>query len=120
MRATLRGALENATLGGTEIEAGTNCYVILEAANRVPAQFALLDKFDIARDQRDNVAFGEGIHFCIGAPLGRLEGAIAIGELLRRFPHIRMKDPDMKCTVSVSGRSGCQRCDKGAHQWFEL
>jgi len=96
VQATFRGALENVNLGGTEIEAGTGCFVMLAAANRDPAQFAEPEKFDIAREPKDHVAFGEGIHFCIGAPLARLEGAIAIGELLRRFPRIRMKDPDMK------------------------
>ncbi len=96
VQATFRGALENVNLGGTEIEAGTGCFVILAAANRDPAQFAQPEKFDIAREPKDHVAFGEGIHFCIGAPLARLEGAIAIGELLRRFPRVRMKDSDMK------------------------
>jgi len=96
VQATFRGALENVNLGGTKIEAGTGCFVMLAAANRDPAQFAEPEKFDIAREQKDHVAFGEGIHFCIGAPLARLEGAIAIGELLRRFPRVRMKDPDMK------------------------
>ena len=96
VQATFRGALENVNLGGTEIEAGTGCFVILAAANRDPAQFAEPEKFDLAREPKDHVAFGEGIHFCIGAPLARLEGAIAIGELLRRFPRVRMKDPDMK------------------------
>ncbi len=91
VQATFRGALENVNLGGTEIEAGTGCFVILAAANRDPAQFALPEKFDIAREPKDHVAFGEGIHSCIGAPLARLEGAIATGELLRRFPRIRMK-----------------------------
>ena len=96
VQATFRGALENVNLGGTKIEAGTGCFVMLAAANRDPAQFAEPEKFDIAREPKDHVAFGEGIHFCIGAPLARLEGAIAIGELLRRFPRVRMKDPDMK------------------------
>ncbi len=81
---------------GQRLTGGTGCFVILAAANLDPAQFALPEKFDIAREPKDHVAFGEGIHSCIGAPLSRLEGAIAIDELLRRFPRVRMKDPDMK------------------------
>jgi cytochrome P450 len=102
VQATFRGALEDVNLGGTAIEAGTGCFVILAAANRDPAQFAHPEKFDIAREPRDHVAFGAGLHFCIGAPLARLEGEIAIGELLRRFPRVRMKDPDMKLAYKGS------------------
>ena len=75
---------------------------MLAAANRDPAQFPNPDRFDILRDPNDHVAFGGGIHYCIGAPLARLEGVIAIGELLRRFPRLRMKDPGAKLTYKGS------------------
>ncbi len=93
VQATSRRAKVDAEIGGTAIPAGAECFVLLAAANRDPAQFSNPNRFDITREPRDHVAFGEGIHFCIGAPLARLEGAIAIGETLRRFPHLHLKDP---------------------------
>lgn len=93
VQSTSRNSTVEVNLGGTVIPAETRCFIILAAANRDPAQFSDPDRFDINREPRDHVAFGEGIHFCIGAPLARLEGAIAIGETLRRFPKLRMKDP---------------------------
>lgn len=102
VQATFRGAMKETNLGGTVIEPGTACFVILAAANRDPAQFVNPDKFDITREPKDHVAFGEGIHFCLGAPLARLEGTIAIGELVRRFPRVHLKDPCAKLTYKGS------------------
>ena len=93
VQSTTRTSNVEVELGGTLIPAETGCFVILAAANRDPARFPDPDRFDITREPSDHVAFGEGIHFCIGAPLARLEGAIAIGETLRRFPKLRIKDP---------------------------
>lgn len=93
VQSTSRTSNVEVNLGGTVIPAETGCFIILAAANRDPARFPDPNRFDITREPRDHVAFGEGIHFCIGAPLARLEGAIAIGETLRRFPKLRIKDP---------------------------
>jgi cytochrome P450 len=93
VQSTTRRALADVEIGGAQIASGTGCFVILAAANHDPAQFPDPDRFDITREPRDHVAFGEGIHFCLGAPLARLEGAVAIGETLRRFPGLRLKDP---------------------------
>jgi cytochrome P450 len=93
VQSTTRRALADAEIGGTQIATGTGCFVILAAANRDPAQFPDPERFDVTREPRDHVAFGEGIHFCLGAPLARLEGAVAIGEMLRRFPGLRLEDP---------------------------
>jgi len=53
-------------------------------------------KFDVERDPNEHLSFGEGIHFCIGAPLARLEGAIAIESMLAKFPRLKLSYPDAK------------------------
>ena len=93
VQSTTRRATVDVEVGGTVIPAETGCFVILAAANHDPAQFEDPDRFDIMREPRDHVAFGEGIHFCLGAPLARLEGAIAIGAVLERFGKLRLRDP---------------------------
>jgi cytochrome P450 len=79
---------------GVKLDAGTLMFVILAAANRDPARFASPDTFDIARDPNPHLAFGEGIHHCLGAPLARLEGRIAFEMALNKFPALRLADPD--------------------------
>jgi cytochrome P450 len=95
VQSTVRFTKQAVRLGGTELPADLGCFIILAAANRDPAEFHDPDRFDITRKPGGHVAFGEGIHFCIGAPLARLEGAIAIGAMLERFPRLRLKDPAM-------------------------
>jgi cytochrome P450 len=92
VQSTIRSTKEEINLGGTILPANLGCFIILAAANRDPAQFENPDRFDITREPRDHVALGQGIHFCIGAPLARMEGAIAIGAMLEKFPNIRIKD----------------------------
>ena len=67
--------------------------VWLAAANRDPAHFADPGVFDVTREPNSQIAFGRGIHFCLGAPLARLEGRVALNILLDRFPGLRT-DPD--------------------------
>jgi cytochrome P450 len=93
VQSTARFPKQAAQLGGVEIPAGGILVVVLAAANRDPAQFPAPDRFDITRTPNDHLAFGEGIHFCMGAPLARMEARIAFGEMLSRFPRLRMKDP---------------------------
>jgi cytochrome P450 len=102
VQATSRRATADVEIGGTAIPAGAECFILLAAANHDPAQFPDPDRFDITREVRDHVAFGEGVHFCIGAPLARLEGTIAIGETLRRFPKLRLEDPSAPLTYKGS------------------
>ncbi len=92
VQSTFRTAARDINVGGTEIKAGTGAFVMLAAANRDPAHFPNPDTFDITRDPNDHMAFGEGIHFCLGSGLARLEGSIAIGAMLERFPRLRLAD----------------------------
>ncbi len=101
VQSTVRYPKEPVELGGTTVEPGSAAFILLAAANRDPAQFTNPDSFDITRDPNDHLAFGDGIHFCIGAPLARLEGAIAIGSALDRFPRLRLADPE--ACVSYKG-----------------
>ena len=69
---------------------GTLVLGLLGAANRDPSQFAEPDRLDLGRDQPRHLAFGAGIHYCLGASLARLEAQVAIGALLRRFPALTL------------------------------
>jgi cytochrome P450 len=93
---TLRIPTAATNVGGTDIADGSLAFILLAAANRDPAHFPSPEKFDIARDPNEHVSFGEGIHFCLGAPLARLEGAIAIESMLEKFPRLQLADPDAK------------------------
>lgn len=92
--ATNRWAFEDVTLGGKEIPLGDMVMVALVAANRDPAIFAKPEVFDITReDAHKHLGFGNGIHYCLGAPLARLEGTIAINALVQRLPKIDLAAP---------------------------
>ncbi|MBZ5712521.1 cytochrome P450 [Nannocystis pusilla] len=81
-----RRTTEAVEVAGTTIPRGALVLPLVAAANRDPDQFSAPDRFDIRRDTRGHLGFGHGIHFCVGAPLSRLEGRIAFTELLRRLP----------------------------------
>lgn len=102
VQATVRFTNQPVELGGTELPAKAFALMIVAAANRDPAQFKDPEKFDITRDPNDHVAFGEGIHFCIGAALARMEATVAFELMLARFPRLRLKDPAIKPTYKGS------------------
>lgn len=87
---TIRWAFDDVEIGGKIIPRGEPVWASLLAANRDPAQFPEPDRFDITRDPNRHIAFGTGIHYCVGAPLARLEGSIAFNALLDRFSHIEL------------------------------
>jgi pimeloyl-[acyl-carrier protein] synthase len=93
---TVRIPTRATNVGGTDIPEGSLAFIILAAANRDPAHFPNPENFDIARDPNEHVSFGEGIHFCLGAPLARIEGAIAIESMLNKFPQLKLADPQAK------------------------
>lgn len=93
VHASFRYATEPTALGGVTIPAGQQVLICMAAALRDPATFADPDRFDIARPDSHHIGFGHGIHYCLGAPLARLEGHIAFPALLRRFPHMRLAVP---------------------------
>ncbi|WP_369147391.1 cytochrome P450 [Streptomyces sp. R44] len=87
---TFRFTREPVAIGDTVIPAGQSVLVGIGALDRDPARFPEPDRFDIRRDTRGHLAFGHGIHYCLGAPLARLEGRIALRTLLDRFPRLEL------------------------------
>lgn len=87
---TFRWAFEDVEVGGVTIPAGDVVLPALLAANRDPAYFENPNVFDITRENNKHIAFGLGIHYCLGAPLARMEGAIAINTLLKRLPNLQL------------------------------
>lgn len=87
---TYRSAAADAEIKGKLIRKGDLVNTILGSANRDPERFSNPDHFDITRNEGRHLSFGVGIHFCIGAPLVRLEAEIVFETILRRFPHIKL------------------------------
>ncbi|WP_326811908.1 cytochrome P450 [Streptomyces scopuliridis] len=88
-----RFAVEDLTIAGVTVPAGETVMLSLAAANRDPHRFADPDRLDLDRDTAGQVALGHGIHYCLGAPLARLETEIALNALLERFPRLALDVP---------------------------
>ncbi len=89
---TLRYVCEDTEFGGVTIPRGEQVLVVIAAADHDPRRFSQPEVLDITRgDNQRHLAFGHGIHYCLGAPLARLEGQIAINTLLGRFPDLRLQ-----------------------------
>jgi len=87
---TWRFTTEPITVGGAAIPAGEPVLAVLAAADRDPARFTDPDTLDLSRNEGGNLALGHGIHFCLGAPLARLEGRVAFERLFARFPDLAL------------------------------
>jgi len=90
---TFRFAAESLDIAGTHVVKGDGVMVGLTAADRDAGRFPAPDRFDIRRDSRGHLAFGHGIHYCLGAPLARLEARTAIRTLLERAPGLALDGP---------------------------
>ena len=89
-RTITRFVTRDCMLAGQRLLRGELINAIVGSANRDGEQFPAADLFDITRNPQRHLAFGHGVHFCVGAPLARLEGEIAINTLLRRLPGLRL------------------------------
>jgi cytochrome P450 len=102
---TARVPSEDVTIGGRTIGKGEMVMPFIGAADRDPAQFPDPDRLDITRADNRHIAFGWGIHFCLGAPLARVEGQIAIGTLVRRLPKLALATdrPEYRQSLTLRG-----------------
>ncbi len=91
--ATARFTIAPTEIAGVTIPPGEVVLVALSSANRDPARYASPDTLDLTRDTSGHLAFGHGIHYCVGAPLARMEAVIALGALLDRFPAMTLAVP---------------------------
>ncbi|MFB7666883.1 cytochrome P450 [Kitasatospora sp. NPDC056138] len=94
--ATFRFTTEAISLCGVEIPAGSPVLIAPGAANRDPARFSDPDRLDLDRDAKGHLAFGHGIHRCLGASLARAEAAIAFRRIVARFPRLRLAVPSVE------------------------
>ena len=102
---TARVASAPATIGGRTIAKGEMVMPFIGAADRDPSQFPDPDRLDLARADNRHIAFGWGIHFCLGAPLARVEGQIAIDALVRRLPRLELMtdEPEYRQSLTLRG-----------------
>jgi cytochrome P450 len=91
-----RSAAQDVEIGGRQIRKGQLVNSILAAGNRDPQRFSEPDRFDITRDEGRHLGFGLGIHFCLGAPLVRLEAQTAFTAILSRFPKLSLATENLE------------------------
>jgi pimeloyl-[acyl-carrier protein] synthase len=101
VQSTSRYALQDVELGGKLIRQGQQVIPVLAAANRDPAVFANPDQLDLARPNNQHLAFAAGIHYCVGAPLARAEGQIALGALFQRFANLALATEQVEWRQSL-------------------
>ncbi len=103
--ALARVAAADLEMGGKTIREGQRLFAFMNSANRDPEAFADPDRFDISREPNVHLTFGHGIHFCLGAPLARLEAQIAATRLAERLPDVRLSggDPEWHDSLILRG-----------------
>ena len=98
---TSRRAKEALQIDGKQVSAGQEVIMLLGAANHDPEQFANPDQLLLTRQENRHLSFGLGVHFCLGAPLARVEGEIAFSTLFKRFPHLRLETEEVEWQPSI-------------------
>ncbi len=99
-----RTAVRDAEIGGVTVPSGQKIAALLGSANRDPAAFADPDRFDVGRSDNPHIGFGAGIHYCLGAPLARVELQVSLATLLRRFPRLALAgDPVRRPEFVIRG-----------------
>jgi cytochrome P450 len=99
-----RTATADTEIGGVAIKEGQKIVSLLGSANRDEDVFANADQMDLTRDPNPHIGFGAGIHFCLGAPLARLEMSVSLPELFKRFPKLELTgNPVRRPTFSLRG-----------------
>ncbi|MEV5145245.1 cytochrome P450 [Streptomyces sp. NPDC052727] len=104
-----RFAREDVEIAGVTVPRGATVLIASAIADRDPARFPEPDRLDITRGDNGHLAFGHGIHYCLGAPLARLEGQIAVGTVLRRLPDLALAVPPTEVTWRPGGLRGPAR-----------
>jgi cytochrome P450 len=99
-----RWVLEDFELHGTEIPKGAELGLLFGSANHDPEVFERPDELDVTRKENPHISFGAGIHFCLGAPLARVELEASFGTLLRRLPNLELvEEPEWKPAFIIRG-----------------
>ncbi|WP_433184791.1 cytochrome P450 family protein [Actinoallomurus sp. CA-150999] len=104
----LRVAAKDLEIGGVAVPRGATVIIATAVADRDPAEFPEADRLDVARAGNAHLAFGHGMHYCLGAPLARLEGRIAIGTVLRRLDDLALAVPYGELPRQIGGLRGLE------------
>jgi cytochrome P450 len=105
----IRFPIEDVEIGGVTIPRGATVLIATAIADRDPEHFADPDRLDVTRTENAHLAFGHGLHYCLGAPLARLEGEIAIGTVLRRLPNLALAVPPSELEWQIASLRGPKR-----------
>ena len=107
VQATVRIATEDFEMCGESIRKGQQIALLLGSANRDPEKFPEPDRLDVTRDDVSHVAFGHGVHFCLGSRLARLEARVALTGLLTRLPELHLDSDSLEWRDNIILRGLC-------------